>query len=171
MASHTSHFTLHTSHVTSHTSPADFFSRKRLRNFSTEIGLLLIGDIQLNHSMNKTLIKIREKSSALSFSSPTVPAASLRIIGLSATIGNIHEISAFHFCNPSDIFNLDAGNLPALMDNNPIVITRKIAKSRKLCMHNKRRYNCKDCKGSGICVHNKRRYSCKLCKGQPRLRA
>ena len=31
------------------------------------------------------------------------------------------------------------------------------------CIHNKRKYCCKDCGGSQICQHNKRKYYCKLC--------
>ena len=33
------------------------------------------------------------------------------------------------------------------------------------CEHNRRKYNCKDCKGTGICERNRQRSICKECKG------
>jgi hypothetical protein len=33
------------------------------------------------------------------------------------------------------------------------------------CIHDKKRSECKECKGSGICEHDKRRSGCKECKG------
>lgn len=35
----------------------------------------------------------------------------------------------------------------------------------KLCIHNKRKPYCRDCKGGAICEHDKIRYQCKECKG------
>ena len=35
----------------------------------------------------------------------------------------------------------------------------------QICNHNKKRWLCKECKGSQICEHNKVRYICKECKG------
>ena len=31
------------------------------------------------------------------------------------------------------------------------------------CEHNKQKYTCKECKGSGICEHNRRKSTCKVC--------
>ena len=36
---------------------------------------------------------------------------------------------------------------------------------RKKCPHNKRKTECKDCRGSSICEHNKRKSTCKDCRG------
>jgi hypothetical protein len=36
---------------------------------------------------------------------------------------------------------------------------------RDKCPHNRDRYRCKDCGGSGICPHNRQRYLCKVCGG------
>ena len=33
------------------------------------------------------------------------------------------------------------------------------------CPHGKRRYQCKECGGSGICEHDRQRHSCKECGG------
>ena len=35
----------------------------------------------------------------------------------------------------------------------------------KKCKHGRRRYDCKDCGGSGICEHGRRRSNCKECGG------
>ena len=34
---------------------------------------------------------------------------------------------------------------------------------KNLCIHNKARYTCIDCKGRGICIHDKQKSQCKLC--------
>ena len=35
-----------------------------------------------------------------------------------------------------------------------------------VCTHNKRKYQCVDCRGKGICQHHKRRYQCAKCGGK-----
>lgn len=42
-----------------------------------------------------------------------------------------------------------------------------ITKRRKVlhCIHNRRRYDCVECKGPSICEHNKRKYECRQCSG------
>ena len=35
----------------------------------------------------------------------------------------------------------------------------------KKCKHGRRRYDCKDCGGSGICEHGRERRTCKECGG------
>ena len=36
---------------------------------------------------------------------------------------------------------------------------------KNLCIHNKAKYTCIDCKGGGICIHDKVKYNCVDCKG------
>ena len=50
------------------------------------------------------------------------------------------------------------------MESNSLeVIKRKY--THKKCIHDKRKSECVQCKGSQICEHNKRRYICVMCKG------
>jgi len=35
---------------------------------------------------------------------------------------------------------------------------------QKLCPHNRRKFVCKECGGSGICMHMENKYTCKHCK-------
>jgi len=35
----------------------------------------------------------------------------------------------------------------------------------QICQHNLQKYNCIDCSGIGICIHNLQRYWCKTCSG------
>ena len=41
----------------------------------------------------------------------------------------------------------------------------KECKGSQICLHGRRRHQCKDCKGSQICVHDRRKHQCKDCKG------
>ena len=51
-----------------------------------------------------------------------------------------------------------------IMENNNLeVIENKC--THKKCIHNKRKSECVQCKGSQICEHNKRRYLCVECDG------
>mmetsp|Transcript_10955 Transcript_10955/g.21255 ORF Transcript_10955/g.21255 Transcript_10955/m.21255 type:complete len:241 (+) Transcript_10955:99-821(+) len=36
---------------------------------------------------------------------------------------------------------------------------------RRLCPHNRRKYDCKECGGAGICIHQRQRRDCKECGG------
>ena len=38
-------------------------------------------------------------------------------------------------------------------------------KSKKYCIHNRRKSQCKECGGSQICIHNRRKSRCKECGG------
>ncbi|XP_057290197.1 uncharacterized protein LOC130612875 [Hydractinia symbiolongicarpus] len=42
---------------------------------------------------------------------------------------------------------------------------RKASKESTKCHHEKRRSQCKECRGGGICHHQRLRSSCKECKG------
>ena len=50
-----------------------------------------------------------------------------------------------------------------LLDDNSVEIIKKYVK--KKCEHNKRKSQCKECKGSQICEHNKVKSQCKECGG------
>ena len=43
--------------------------------------------------------------------------------------------------------------------------TNLMPASRKKCPHGRRKYICKECKGSSLCVHGRQRHYCKECKG------
>ena len=51
----------------------------------------------------------------------------------------------------------------AIESTHPGVVTR-ITKNKK-CEHQKRKSECKDCKGSSICEHQRVKYNCKECQG------
>ena len=38
-------------------------------------------------------------------------------------------------------------------------------RNKTKCIHDKQKYQCKDCNGSSICIHNKRKSQCKDCNG------
>jgi len=42
---------------------------------------------------------------------------------------------------------------------------KKCRKKQQTCEHNRRKSECKECKGGSICEHNNRRICCKECKG------
>lgn len=41
----------------------------------------------------------------------------------------------------------------------------KICKGSSICEHNIRKERCKKCKGGSICIHNNNKYNCKKCNG------
>ena len=45
------------------------------------------------------------------------------------------------------------------------IFIMKKTSQRKKCIHNREKYRCKDCGGSGICSHNREKSGCKECKG------
>jgi len=48
--------------------------------------------------------------------------------------------------------------------NRHISKTGKKYYKQKLCPHNRRKFVCKECGGSGICMHMENKYTCKHCK-------
>ena len=58
-----------------------------------------------------------------------------------------------------------AGLHCSMAQGTPSVLKRRNKRTRKECEHGRRRYQCKECGGSGICEHGRRRERCKECGG------
>lgn len=66
--------------------------------------------------------------------------------------------------------NVEIGLLCLLCKKTTICKHYKLRKNcyqcgKKLCIHNKDRYYCRECGGKSFCEHNKQRKRCKLCGG------
>jgi replicative superfamily II helicase len=86
-------------------------------SFVNQIGLVLVDEIHIlgdtrGPCLEAALCRMKTIRRILSIKTPTLPAASLRIIGVSATIVNIQDIATFLDCHPENTFNFDASFRP-----------------------------------------------------------
>ena len=81
-------------------------------SFVNQIGLMLVDEIHIlgddrGPCLEAALCRMKTIRRILSIKNPTLPAASLRIIGVSATIVNVKDIATFLDCHPENVFNFD----------------------------------------------------------------
>ena len=86
-------------------------------SFVNQIGLMLVDEIHIlgddrGPCLEAALCRMKTIRRILSIKSPTLPAASLRIIGVSATIVNIQDIATFLECHPENAFNFNESFRP-----------------------------------------------------------
>jgi len=86
-------------------------------SFVKQIGLVLVDEVHIlgddrGPCLEAALCRMKNIRRILSIKTPSMPAASLRMIGVSATIANIQDIATFLDCNPENAFNFDTSFRP-----------------------------------------------------------
>jgi replicative superfamily II helicase len=81
-------------------------------SFVNRIGLMLVDEIHIlgderGPCLEAALCRMKTIRRILSIKNPNLPCASLRIIGVSATIVNAQDIATFLECHPENAFNFD----------------------------------------------------------------
>jgi ATP-dependent DNA helicase HFM1/MER3 len=86
-------------------------------SFVSQIGLMLVDEIHIlgddrGPCLEAALCRMKTIRRVLSTKTPMLPAACLRIIGVSATIVNIQDVAKFLDCHPENAFNFDESFRP-----------------------------------------------------------
>ncbi len=94
-------------------------------SFVNQIGLMLVDEIHIlgddrGPCLEAALCRMKTIRRIMAIKSPTAPAASLRIIGVSATIANIQDIATFLECHPENAFKFDETFRPVPLSTNVI---------------------------------------------------